>query len=97
MRAAGLPLTLNMVVHRQNLDACRTMIDMALALGARRLEIAHVQYYAWALNNRGALLPSRGQLDEATRIVEAARERLKGVSPSIMSCRTIMGCGRNPA
>ncbi|HEY4166027.1 MAG TPA: SPASM domain-containing protein, partial [Reyranella sp.] len=48
-------------------------------LGARRVEIAHVQYYAWALENRTALLPSRAQLDEATRIVEVARERLKGV------------------
>ena len=79
VRAAGLPLTLNMVVHRQNLDGVPQMIDMALALGARRIEIAHVQYYAWALANRDALLPSRRQLDEATRIVEAARARLKGI------------------
>jgi PqqA peptide cyclase len=79
VRAAGLPLTLNMVVHRQNLGGLSEMIDMALALGARRIEIAHVQYYAWALANRGALLPSRRQLDEATRIVETARESLKGV------------------
>ncbi len=79
VRAAGLPLTVNMVVHRQNLGGVPEMIDMALALGARRLEIAHVQYYAWALANRTALLPSRQQLDDATRIVEAARARLKGV------------------
>ena len=59
VRAAGLPLTVNMVVHRQNLGGVPEMIDMALALGARRLEIAHVQYYAWALANRDALLPSR--------------------------------------
>ena len=80
VRAAGLPLTLNLVVHRQNLDGVPDMIEMALALGARRLEIAHVQYYAWALANRAALLPSRRQLDEATAVVEAARERLKGCS-----------------
>jgi pyrroloquinoline quinone biosynthesis protein E len=79
VRAAGLPLTLNMVVHRQNLDGIAEMIEMAQSLGARRVEIAHVQYYAWALANRAALLPTRAQLDEATRIVEAARERLKGV------------------
>jgi pyrroloquinoline quinone biosynthesis protein E len=79
VRAVGLPLTLNMVMHRQNLDGVAAMIDMAEALGARRVEIAHVQYYAWALANRAALLPSRAQLDEATRIVEVARERLKGV------------------
>jgi len=79
VRAFGLPLTVNMVVHRQNLGGVPEMIDMALALGARRLEIAHVQYYAWALTNRAALLPSRQQLDDATRIVEAARAKLKGV------------------
>jgi len=79
VRAAGLPLTLNMVVHRQNLGGVPDMIEMARTLGARRVEIAHVQYYAWALANRDALLPSREQLDEATRVVEAARERLKGV------------------
>jgi pyrroloquinoline quinone biosynthesis protein E len=79
VRVAGLPLTLNMVVHRQNLDRLGEMIEMALALGARRLEVAHVQYYAWALANRAALLPTRRQVDEATRIVEAAHARLKGV------------------
>jgi pyrroloquinoline quinone biosynthesis protein E len=55
------------------------MIEMALALGATRLEVAHVQYYAWALANRAALLPARAQLDEASAIVRAARDRLKGV------------------
>ncbi len=79
VRAAGLPLTLNMVVHRQNLDGVPQMIDMALELGARRVEIAHVQYYAWALENRAALLPTRRQIDQATEAVEAARARLKGV------------------
>ena len=54
------------------------MIDMALALGARRLEIAHVQYYAWALINRDALLPSRRQLDDATALVEAAQAKAEG-------------------
>jgi pyrroloquinoline quinone biosynthesis protein E len=79
VRAAGLPLTLNMVVHRQNLDGVPQMIEMALELGARRIEIAHVQYYAWAFTNRAALLPTRRQLDQATEAVEAARARLKGV------------------
>jgi pyrroloquinoline quinone biosynthesis protein E len=79
VRAVGLPLTLNMVVHRQNLDGVSSMIDFAVEQGARRLEIAHVQYYAWALANRAALLPTRDQLDAATEIVEAARARLRGI------------------
>ena len=76
--AAGLPLTVNAVVHRQNLGRLEDIIDLAVTLGADRLEVAHVQYYGWALANRAALLPSREQLDEATAIVEAARARLAG-------------------
>ncbi|MGK9166325.1 pyrroloquinoline quinone biosynthesis protein PqqE [Inquilinus limosus] len=75
---AGLPLTLNAVVHRQNLDRLAEMIDLAVELGAGRLEVAHVQYYGWALHNRDALMPSREQLDAASAVVEAARERLHG-------------------
>ena len=44
VREAGLPLTLNAVVHRQNLDRLPDMIALALELGAGRLEVAHVQY-----------------------------------------------------
>ena len=78
VRRAGLPLTVNLVVHRQNLDSLGDMLDMAVGLGAARIEVAHVQYYGWALANRDALLPSRNQLDTATQEVEAARERLAG-------------------
>ena len=76
---AGLPLTVNAVVHRQNLDRLDEIIDLAAGLGADRLEVAHAQYYGWALRNRAALLPSRDQLDLATATVEAARTRLAGV------------------
>lgn len=76
--AAGLPLTVNAVVHRQNLRHLENIIDLAVTLGADRLEVAHVQYYGWALANRAALLPSREQLDTATATVEAARDRLAG-------------------
>jgi PqqA peptide cyclase len=76
--AAGLPLTVNAVVHRQNLERLEDIVDLAVGLGAERLEVAHVQYYAWALANRAALLPSREQLDKATATVEAARARLAG-------------------
>jgi pyrroloquinoline quinone biosynthesis protein E len=75
---ARLPLTVNAVVHRQNLDRLDEIIDLGETLGADRLEIAHVQYYGWALANRAALLPSRRQLDTATATVEAARARLAG-------------------
>jgi len=79
VRRAGLPLTLNTVVHRQNLAGLEPLIELALALGAERLEIAHVQYHGWALCNRKALMPTRAQLERANATVTAARERLRGV------------------
>jgi PqqA peptide cyclase len=78
VREAGLPLTLNAVVHRQNLDRLPELIDLAVTLGAGRIEVAHVQYYGWALANRDALLPTRAQLDAATAVVERARAALTG-------------------
>ncbi|MCS6892446.1 MAG: pyrroloquinoline quinone biosynthesis protein PqqE [Rhodovarius sp.] len=78
IREAGLPLTLNAVVHRQNLHNLPALIELALAWGAARLEVAHVQYHGWALLNRDALLPSRAQLEEATRVVEEARSAHTG-------------------
>ncbi len=52
--------------------------DLALALGASRVEIAHVQYYGWALKNRAALMPSREQVERATAAVEELRARHHG-------------------
>jgi len=43
----GLPLTVNMVVHRANIARIEQMVDLSLSLGATRVEIAHVQYYGW--------------------------------------------------
>jgi len=63
VRRAGLPLTVNTVVHRQNLAGLEQLIELALALDAERLEIAHVQYHGWALRNRAALMPTRAQLE----------------------------------
>ena len=78
IRNSGLPLTSNFVVHRQNIDRVEEMIALGEALGSERMEIAHVQYYGWALRNRNALLPTIGQLESTTAIVEAARARLHG-------------------
>ena len=74
----GLPLTINMVVHRANIGRVESMVDLALSLGASRVEIAHVQYYGWALKNRAALMPSRMQVDRAVTEVEMLRERHHG-------------------
>ncbi|WP_413205956.1 pyrroloquinoline quinone biosynthesis protein PqqE [Rhodospirillum sp. A1_3_36] len=75
----GLPLTLNVVVHRLNLHQVPDAIDMAVSMGARRVEIAIVQFHGWALRNRAALMPTREQAARTWDIVEDARARLKGV------------------
>ena len=76
--ARGLPLTLNAVMHRANIGDLAETIDFAADLGARRIEIACVQFYGWALKNRTALQPTRAQVEEAKRVVEAARPRYDG-------------------
>jgi pyrroloquinoline quinone biosynthesis protein E len=74
----GWPLTLNVVLHRQNIDRIGRVLDLAEELAADRIELANTQYYGWALRNRDGLLPSRAQLDRAEAVVRAARERLDG-------------------
>jgi len=78
IREAGLPLTANFVIHRQNIERVGEMIALGEALGAERMEIAHTQYYGWALLNRDALLPSAEQLAFVNGVVAQARERLNG-------------------
>ncbi|MDX6752163.1 pyrroloquinoline quinone biosynthesis protein PqqE [Geminicoccaceae bacterium 1502E] len=73
---AGMALTVNAVVHRQNLDQLEGMIELALEAKAQRLEVAHVQYYGWALRNRAALMPSRAQMEAATATVHQAQVAL---------------------
>jgi len=79
VREIGLPLTLNAVVHRHNIESLPAIIDYAVEMGAGRLEVAHTQYYAWALKNRAALIPTREQFMKTVKYVDEARERLKGV------------------
>jgi PqqA peptide cyclase len=74
----GWPLTVNVVLHRQNIDRIGEIIALAERLDADRLELANTQYYGWAWRNRDALLPSREQLAAAEPVVRAARRRLRG-------------------
>ncbi|MEU5952831.1 pyrroloquinoline quinone biosynthesis protein PqqE [Streptomyces sp. NPDC047525] len=78
VRAAELPLGLNAVLHRANLDALDGIVELGLAWGADRIELANTQFYGWALRNRGALLPDRAQVARARERVEGWRERLAG-------------------
>ncbi len=74
----GLPLTVNTVLHRENLDRVDEIVAQAESLEADRLELANTQYLGWALVNRRALLPTREQLDRARAAARTARDRLRG-------------------
>lgn len=74
----GFPLTLNAVMHRHNLDDLPATIALAQRLGARRIEVACVQFHGWAEANRGQLQPTSDQVRAAKATVEAERVRLKG-------------------
>jgi pyrroloquinoline quinone biosynthesis protein E len=78
VKELGLPLTLNVVLHRDNLDRVAEVVALAESLGADRLELANTQYLGWALLNRRALLPTHEQLARARAVAAAARQRLRG-------------------
>jgi pyrroloquinoline quinone biosynthesis protein E len=78
IRAGGIPLSLNFVIHRRNIDCLPQMIELAESLQAERVELANVQFYGWAFLNRAALLPTREQVVRAREIAIAAKARLAG-------------------
>ncbi len=78
IRQHKIAFTMNVVVHRQNLGQLEEIISLAEELGVDRLEIANVQYYGWALQNRDALLPTREQVERSERTVAEAQKRLQG-------------------
>src|SRR5436309_10781254 len=78
IRAAGIPLSLNFVIHRRNIDRLPQIIQLSETLGAERVELANVQFYGWAFLNRKALFPTREQVDRAREVATAAKARLAG-------------------
>ncbi len=78
IRRHKIAFTVNLVVHRQNLDHLEEMIAFIEQLNPERVEIAHTQYYGWALANRAALMPTQAQLEKAVAIVAEAEKRLAG-------------------
>ena len=78
VKELGFPLTLNTVLHRENLDRVGDIVALAERLGADRLELANTQYLGWALPNRDLLLPTRAQLERARAVAAEARARLRG-------------------
>jgi len=78
IRAAGIQLSLNFVIHRRNIDRLPQMIELAETLAAERVELANVQFYGWAFLNRAALLPTPEQVLRAREVAAEAKARLAG-------------------
>ncbi len=78
IRELAIPFTLNVVLHRGNLDHIDAILAMGERLGANRIELANTQYLGWALENRARLLPTPAQLAAAYDAAERARIRLAG-------------------
>ena len=62
VKELGFAFTINVVLHRQNLDRIGEITDFAADVGADRLELANTQYYGWGLKNRSWLMPTREQV-----------------------------------
>ena len=75
VRELGFAFSINVVLHRANLDRVGEIIELAASLGADRLELANTQYYGWALENRRALMPTRAQVTAAAEVAEDAMRR----------------------
>lgn len=78
VRELDLPLTINAVLHRENIDRLDRIIALAEEFDAQRLELANTQFYGWAFKNKEALLPTRAQVQAAERVAVAAQKRLRG-------------------
>ncbi len=78
IKEAGLPLTVNVVLHRDNIDEIDALVALAEDLDADRLELANTQYVSWALSNRALLLPTREQMAAAGARALHHKERLAG-------------------
>jgi pyrroloquinoline quinone biosynthesis protein E len=78
VRELGFAFTINVVLHRANLDRIGEIIDMAAEMGADRIELANTQYYGWGLRNRATLMPTREQVERSREIAEQAMQRYRG-------------------
>jgi pyrroloquinoline quinone biosynthesis protein E len=78
VRELGFAFSINVVLHRANIDRVDEIIELAASLGADRLELANTQYYGWALENRKALMPTPAQVAAASDVADEAMRRHRG-------------------
>ncbi|MEZ0333347.1 MAG: pyrroloquinoline quinone biosynthesis protein PqqE [Gemmatimonadales bacterium] len=78
VKELGFAFSINVVLHRANLDRLGAIVDLAGELGADRLELANTQYYGWALENRSKLMPTQEQVTRAQEVAQEAMTRYRG-------------------
>jgi PqqA peptide cyclase len=78
LKKRRVALTLNFVIHRENIEQLEEMLAIGESSSAGRIEFANVQYYGWGFANRERLLPTRAQLDRSVKFLEGAQQRLRG-------------------
>jgi len=78
VKELGFAFSINVVLHRANLDRLGAIVDLAGELGADRLELANTQYYGWALENRSKLMPTQKQVTRAQEVAQEAMTRYRG-------------------
>ena len=61
----GFPLTLNVVLHRLNIDRMREICEFCASMNPSYVELASAQMHGWALKNRNVLLPTPEQVSNA--------------------------------
>jgi len=69
----GYPVTVNIALHRGNLDQVETILRLACQWQVDKVELGSAQYIGWAFRNRQYFIPTRQQLEQATAAVERAR------------------------
>ncbi len=78
------PMVLNFCITAQNIDQIADVMDLSTELNADYVELATVQYYGWAYENRQHLLPTQEQLIEAEAYVNRYRDSQQGKGPKFI-------------
>ena len=90
-------VTLNFVLHRQNINELKGMLELVEEHQPGCIEFASVQYYGWSLANRARLLPTGEQLELCVSTLKNAAELFKGRTRVFSSFRITMRNILNPA
>lgn len=78
LKETGVFLTINIVLHRWNIDYIEEIIQFVYNLGIPRFEIAMLQFGGWDWKNRLSLIPSRESVERAYRIAQKYKEKFMG-------------------